>query len=130
MNLAEIRVLFVHDMGTSVEGLQPCRLFPGEGEAVCVCVCWMYGVYVAYRDKKLEKSEKKSEFGNKCEQGSEGISGDTSVMCLHWPEFTVGVFLSTQQCHLHYSVRETDILKCDSLLMQCSSTMICLCYWL
>lgn len=47
MNLAEIRILFVHDMGTSVEGLQPCRLFPAEGEPVCVCVCWRH-IYTAF----------------------------------------------------------------------------------
>lgn len=47
VNLAEIRLLFVRDMGTSVEGLQPCRSFPAEGEAVCVraraCVCVCVG---------------------------------------------------------------------------------------
>lgn len=39
VNLAEIRLLFVRDMGTSVEGLQPCGSFPAEGDAVCACVC-------------------------------------------------------------------------------------------
>lgn len=38
VNLAEIRIVFVRDMGTSAELLQPCRLFPAEGEAVCVNV--------------------------------------------------------------------------------------------
>lgn len=38
-NLAEIRIRFVHDMGTSMEGLQPCRLFPAQGKGTCECVC-------------------------------------------------------------------------------------------
>lgn len=93
MNLAEIRILFVHDMGTSVEGLQPCRLFPAEGEAVCVCVRVGCTVYIRIETKKnVDKSERKSECGNIHEQGSERFSGDTSLIRLHWPEFTVGVF--------------------------------------
>lgn len=44
MNLAEIRIVFVHDVGTSMEGLQPWKVFPAEGGG-CVCSCvtvWMY----------------------------------------------------------------------------------------
>lgn len=37
VHLTEIRILFVHDMGTSVEGCNLGGVFPAEGEAVCVC---------------------------------------------------------------------------------------------
>lgn len=56
VNLAEIRILFLHDMGTSVEGLQPCRIFPAEGEGMHIG-----DIYTVYMYIESTKSWKKSE---------------------------------------------------------------------
>lgn len=92
-------------MGTSMEGQQPCRLFFAQGEGVyscvgvCVCVCTVE-IFPHIPYIEVAKTWKKRKEVTVWERmGAGGIRdilgqslGDTSLISLHWPEFTVRVF--------------------------------------